>query len=103
MLQLSLPCKAAANVCPTLNEGYDRSRNTYIYMRSNLETIEVSKVRDAAPAPQISAMPSSMAADPTKQEVFRGEKRNKFNKAKVSDWRHMENICVFQSVVLARF
>jgi len=44
-----------------------------------------------------------MAADPTKQEVFRGEKRNKFNKAKVSYWRHMENICVFQSVVLARF
>ena len=57
-------------------------------MTSNLETIEVSKVRGAAPAPQISAMPSSMAADPTKQEVFRGEKRNKFNKAKVSDWRH---------------
>ena len=72
-------------------------------MRSNLETIEVSKVRGAAPAPQIYAMPSSMAADPTKQEVFRGEKRNKFNKAKVSDWRHMEKICVFQSVVLARF
>jgi len=41
-----------------------------------------------------------MAADP-KQEVFRGEKRNKFNKAKVSDWRHIEKICVFQSVVLA--
>jgi len=39
-------------------------------MRSNLETIGVSKVRGAAPAPQISAMPSSMAADPTKQEVF---------------------------------
>jgi len=47
--------------------------------------------------------PSSMAADPTKQEVFRGEKRNKFNKAKVSHWRHVEKICVFQSVVLARF
>ena len=74
-------------------------------MRSNLETIGVSKIRGAAPAPQISAMPSSMAADPTKQEGFRGEKRNKFNKAKVSDWRHMEKICVFdfQSVVLARF
>jgi len=48
-------------------------------------------------------MSSSMAADPAKQEVLRGEKRNKFNKAKVSDWRHMEKICVFQSVVLARF
>jgi len=71
-------------------------------MTSNLETIEVSKVRGAAPAPQISAKPSSMAAVPTKQEVFRGEKRNKFNIAKVSDWRHMEKICVFQSVVLAR-
>jgi hypothetical protein len=45
-----------------------------------------------------------LAADPpTKQEVFRGEKRNKFNKAKTSDWRHMEKIYVFQSVVLARF
>jgi hypothetical protein len=31
-------------------------------MTSDLETIEVSKVRGAAPAPQISAMPSSMAA-----------------------------------------
>ena len=30
-------------------------------MTSNLETIEVSKVRGAAPAPQISAIPSSMA------------------------------------------
>ena len=36
-------------------------------MTSNLETIEVSKVRGAAPAPQISAMPSSMAADPSKR------------------------------------
>jgi hypothetical protein len=36
-------------------------------------------------------------------EVLRGEKRNKFNQAKVSDWRHTEKICVFQSVVLARF
>ena len=42
-------------------------------------------------------------SQPLKQEVFRGEKRNKFNKAKVSDWRHVEKICVFQSVVLARF
>ena len=39
-------------------------------MTSNLETIQVSKVRGAASAPQISAMPSSMAADPTKQEVL---------------------------------
>ena len=66
-MQLSLPCKAAVNVCPTSNQGYDRSRNTYIYMTSNLETIEVSKVRGVAPAPQISAMPSSMAADPRKR------------------------------------
>jgi len=72
-------------------------------MKSNHETIEISKVRGAVPAPQISAMPSSMAADPTKQEFFRGEKINKFNKAKVSLWRHIEKICIFQYVVLSRF